>query len=31
MYTIVPQCKILNYGLKWEVRGTDWLYFSRNK
>ena len=20
MYTIVPQCKILNYDLKWEVR-----------
>ena len=31
MYNIVPQCKILNYGLKWEVRGIDWLYFSRNK
>ena len=25
MYTIVPQCKILNYGLKWAVRGADWL------
>ena len=21
MYTIVPQCTILNYGLKWEVWG----------
>ena len=20
MYTIVPQCKILNYDLKWKVR-----------
>ena len=30
MYTIVPQYKILNYDLKWEVRGADCLYFCRN-
>ena len=23
MYTIGPQCKILNYGFKWKVMGTD--------
>ena len=31
MHTIGPQCKILNYGFKWQVRGADWLYFNRNK
>ena len=31
MYTVGPQCKILNYGLQEELMGAKWLQFDRNK
>ena len=31
MYTVVPQCKIINYGLKEELMGAKWLYSGSNK
>ena len=31
MYTVGPQCKILNYGFQRELMGAKWLQFDRNK
>ena len=31
MYTVGPQCKIVNYGLQEEHMGAKWLQFDRNK
>ena len=31
MYTVGPQCKILNYGLQRELMGAKWLHSGRNK
>ena len=31
MYTVGPQCKILNYGLQRELMGAKWLNSGRNK